>query len=187
MNFPINTQEELDVVIKERLDRERAKFADYDALKAKAAQYDQINAQDYPGQLTALQQRFDNTAADLADLTKRTNEAAATNQATIEDLQAKLAASELSGVRTRVCIESGLPFHLAGRLKGSTEEEIKADAAELAKFVVPAGVPGARRETAPSDNPAPARTGTGGNPDVEREEALRGLARAFFGQASERS
>ena len=42
MSFtPIETQEKFDEAIKERLARERAKFADYDELKAKAAKFDE--------------------------------------------------------------------------------------------------------------------------------------------------
>src|SRR5690606_21944089 len=39
---PITSQEELNRVLKDRLDRERAKFADYAELKAKAAKLDEI-------------------------------------------------------------------------------------------------------------------------------------------------
>jgi hypothetical protein len=39
---PITSQDDLNKVIKERIDRERAKFADYADVKAKAAQLDKI-------------------------------------------------------------------------------------------------------------------------------------------------
>lgn len=39
---PITSQEDLNRIIAERVNRERGKFADYDAMKAKAAQFDQI-------------------------------------------------------------------------------------------------------------------------------------------------
>lgn len=41
---PITTQEDLDRVLGDRLKRERAKFADYDELKAKAARLDELEA-----------------------------------------------------------------------------------------------------------------------------------------------
>lgn len=41
---PITSQEDLDVIIEKRLTRERRKYADYDQLKAKAAQVDQTAA-----------------------------------------------------------------------------------------------------------------------------------------------
>lgn len=40
---PPATQEELNKLIGERVDRERKKYADYDDVKAKAAQFDQLN------------------------------------------------------------------------------------------------------------------------------------------------
>jgi hypothetical protein len=41
---PIASQEDLDRVIGDRLARERAKFGDYDDLKAKAAKFDEVDA-----------------------------------------------------------------------------------------------------------------------------------------------
>ena len=39
------TQEELDRIVGERLQRERAKYADFEALKEKASKFDQIEEQ----------------------------------------------------------------------------------------------------------------------------------------------
>ena len=41
---PITSQEELNKAVGERIERERAKFSDYDDLKAKAAKLDEIEA-----------------------------------------------------------------------------------------------------------------------------------------------
>lgn len=41
---PITSQEDLNKVLGERLDRERSKFADYTDLKAKAAKFDELEA-----------------------------------------------------------------------------------------------------------------------------------------------
>lgn len=57
---PITSQAELDRVLSGRLDRERAKFADYEAMKAKASQFDEIeeaNKSELQKQLTAPRQR----------------------------------------------------------------------------------------------------------------------------------
>lgn len=179
MPFPMtfNSQEDFDNAVSERLSRERAKYSDYDALKAKAGQYDALSAQDYPGQLSAMKAKADTALAELAELTKKTNEATATNSATIADLQAKLAAAELSVIRSQVCSEVGLPATMATRLQGSTEEEIRADAKNLAKFVAPQVFPA---------NPEPAH-GTGGgaarpteNGDSAKDAAIRNLAKTLF-------
>lgn len=42
---PPASQADLDAIVQKRLDRERAKFADYDALREKAAFWDQIEAE----------------------------------------------------------------------------------------------------------------------------------------------
>lgn len=184
MQFPvtINSQEEFDKVVGERLAREAAKYADYDALKAKASQYDTLNAQDYPTQLASLKAKFETTAADLAELTKKTNEATATNAATIADLQAKLAASELSGMRSRICAEAGLPYNMAVRLQGTTEEEIKADAQNLAKFVVP-GVYPAKTEPAHNTSGGEAKFNPPSSEDA-KDAALRTMARDIWGHGN---
>lgn len=41
---PIKSQDELNEALKERLARERSKFADYDDLKAKASKFDELEA-----------------------------------------------------------------------------------------------------------------------------------------------
>lgn len=42
---------------------------------------------------------------------------------------------ELNSLKTRIANQAGLPFDLAGRLSGETEDEIKADAEKFASFV----------------------------------------------------
>ena len=100
---PINTQEELNQVISQRLEQarsaERAKFADYDSIKT---------------QLAGLQK--DVTAKDT----------------TIADLQGQLKTSRSDLVKTRIALEKGIPQELCSRLVGETEEEIRADADKLA-------------------------------------------------------
>lgn len=49
------TQAEVDAIVSERLKRDRAKYADYDAMKAKAAQVD-----DLQGERASLQEQADN-------------------------------------------------------------------------------------------------------------------------------
>jgi hypothetical protein len=61
------TQAELNAIIKQRVDRERAKFADYDDLKTKASEYDKVTetskseAQKASERLEALERELENT------------------------------------------------------------------------------------------------------------------------------
>lgn len=57
------------------------------------------------------------------------------NKTTIADLTAKAKAYESGALKMRIAHENGIPYELAGKLSGETEEEIKKDAETLAKFV----------------------------------------------------
>jgi hypothetical protein len=106
---PPATQADLDRIISERLGRERAKFADYDDVKAKAAEFDKIAE----GQKTEAQK-----AAERADKAERE-------------------AAEHKGalLRLRVATSKGLPPDLSDRLRGDSEDELNADADRLLALV----------------------------------------------------
>jgi hypothetical protein len=53
----------------------------------------------------------------------------------ITDLTAKNKAYETASVKARIAHEKGLPYELAERLSGETEEDIAADAEKLSQFV----------------------------------------------------
>ena len=57
------------------------------------------------------------------------------NKTTIADLTAKAKAYESGALKMRIAHENGIPYELASKLSGDTEEEIKKDAETLAKFV----------------------------------------------------
>ncbi|HJA90846.1 MAG TPA: DUF4355 domain-containing protein [Candidatus Jeotgalibaca merdavium] len=119
MSFkPIETQEALDLIIKDRLAREREKYADYDDLKAKNASYET--------QVTALQKTIDESSA--------TNTA---HDDAVAELNAKIKGFETANLRTKIALQQGIPFDLVDRLAGDDEASIKADAERLAAFVKP--------------------------------------------------
>ena len=55
----------------------------------------------------------------------------------LKKLEAKAAESAREALVNKVALKHSLPDKLASRLKGATEEELDADAAELAKLIVP--------------------------------------------------
>lgn len=59
-------------------------------------------------------------------------------QALVAEYEEKLARADLDLARERVARSANLPDELAARLKGSTEEELKADAETLKQFARPA-------------------------------------------------
>ncbi|MVZ47443.1 capsid assembly scaffolding protein Gp46 family protein [Escherichia coli] len=117
MTFKTNeTQEALDQIIPERLNREKEKFSDYDAIKTRNAE-------------------LENEVGTLKSTIEETNAATKSHEQTVADLNKKIAEYETASLRTRIALQNGLPIDLADRLVGDDEESIKADAERLAGFV----------------------------------------------------
>ena len=116
----IETQDELDRVISERLSRQKESFekqlTDYDQLKTAKA--------DLESQVGTLQSTIEQSKSGQEDYTKQ-----------ISDLTSKVAGYETANLRTRIALQNGLPYDLADRLVGEDEESIKADAERLSSFV----------------------------------------------------
>lgn len=112
----IETQEELDAIIKARLDRNTKTVTD-EVKKSYEGYISPDEAKKLNNQITSL----------TAQLTER--------DGSIADLTAKNKQYETASVKARIAHEKGLPFELAERLSGETEEDIAADAETLAKFI----------------------------------------------------
>ena len=112
----IETQEELDSIVKERLKRER---------EAANKRYEGwISSEDHQRTLSEANQT-------LEDYKKaRENDAKA-----IEDLAAKNAAYETASLKSRIAHEVGLSLEWTGRISGEDEQSIRADAESLKKLV----------------------------------------------------
>ena len=115
---PIETQEELDRIIQDRLNRQKEKFSDYDEVKKRNAELE--------SEIGALK----NTIEESGNVAK-------THEQTVAELNAKIAGYETSSLRTRIALQNGLPLDLADRLVGEDEASIKADAERLAAFMKP--------------------------------------------------
>lgn len=98
----ITTQEDFDRAVGERVNRERAKFSDYDELKAKAAKLDEAEAK------TKTELQKERERADKAERERDT----ATHNA----------------LKTSVASSKGVP---ASSISGTTKEELEASADEL--------------------------------------------------------
>lgn len=107
------TQDDLDRIVGERLSRERAKYADYDALREKAARLDQLEE------------------ASKTELQKAQEKAEALQQ----ELDGLKQAAEIRKVRDKVSQETGVPANL---LTASTEEDCKAQAEAIKAYAAPA-------------------------------------------------
>lgn len=117
----IETQEELDTIIKERIRRERDKYSDYESTKTRLTQLEQENSE-----LKSVLE------ANKQSLTDKDTE--------LGQLQSVVTGYETAALRTKIALQSGLPYDLADRLVGTDEESLKRDAERLAGFIRPSQV-----------------------------------------------
>lgn len=112
----IETQEQLDAIIKSRLDREKAKYSDYDTLVEKIKNLETEN--------TNLKQAItDKETSESMNLTR------------ITDLEKDVTAWKNKSLKQQIAMKNGLPFDLADRLQGDTEESLNEDAERLTSLV----------------------------------------------------
>lgn len=124
----IETQEQLDEIIGERIKRAERKaaekYADYDTLKSQN--------KEYATQISQLQSQIQTQADKIKGFETST-----------ADLTAKVHKYETDSVKTRVALEVGLPYQMASRLTGDDEKAIKADAEAVKQMI------GAQQQPAP--------------------------------------
>lgn len=128
---PINTQEEFDAAIRERLKRDR-----------------EAQAKKYEGWLSPDDQK--KRAGEYEKQIKALQDAAAESEKTIAEKDAEIAKSakyRSDLVKTRIALNAGLKIEYADRLMGENEDEWKKDAEALAKDFA------AAHRTAPLGNP----------------------------------
>ena len=109
----IETQDELDVIVKNRLARQKEEFE---------------------SQIHELEQTKEQNVQLQASLKEATDKSAAYDQ-NISDLNSKITGYETAKMRTQIALKNGLPFDLADRLVGDDEESITADAQRLSGLV----------------------------------------------------
>lgn len=150
---PITTQEELNAVVGERLKREREatakRYGDYDNLKTQVA--------DYEKQVADLTKAAEESAKKYADYDKQ-----------LSDRDAKIKSYETASVKSRIAHEVGLPYGMASRLSGETEEDIKKDAEALKALI------GVSKPTAPLRTSTP--------PADDSKSAFRGMLKTLKGE-----
>lgn len=109
---PITTQQDLNRIVSERLSRERAKYSDYESLKAKAAKFDEAEEASKT-ELEKAQSRAEKAEAKLKSLA--------------HELQ-------ITAWKEQVSKETGIP---ADVLRGVTLEELNSHADALKTLIVP--------------------------------------------------
>ena len=137
-NFtPINTQEEFDRAISERIQRER------DTLTKRFETENSTKITQLEGQISDLTSKLDaanKQVGTIAELQGKLDEANK-QVATIAELQAKIKGYETDSVKTRIAREVCLPYELAARLSGDDEKALREDAESLRKLMGVRGAP----------------------------------------------
>ncbi len=116
----ITTQEEFDKAIQDRLARQKEsiekQYADYAEIKARNTELET--------EIGALKTTLSETNTKTENYDKD-----------IAELNAKIAGYETASMRTKIALQYGIPYELAGRLVGDDEESMTADAKKLAELV----------------------------------------------------
>ena len=112
------TQEQLESIVKERLERQKKKYEE------KYSDYESIKQQ--------LESKSEDESK-LGEFQKK-----------IDEMQETISKYEMDSVKTIkeiVCLEMGIPKEFASRLNGTDEKSIREDASAFAQFVNPNKVP----------------------------------------------
>lgn len=116
----IETQEEFNERIKDRLERERSTISKQFEEQIRKAEADRDT---YKGQIEGFQ-----TSA------KENAEKISTLETQLAEVSSKAAGLEVENLRTQVAIDKGLPLELRDRLNGKTKEELEKDADSLGEL-----------------------------------------------------
>lgn len=119
---PIESQDALDSIIKERLKRNTESVTASVSAEIAKKYEGYISPDDY--------KKFTDEQESLKTKLQE-------SEKSIADLAAKNSAYEVSAMKMKIAQENGIPIELAERLTGGTEDEIKADAVKLAALVKP--------------------------------------------------
>lgn len=114
----IETQEELDTIIKARLGRLKEQYADYDELKSRVSTLEAENA-------------------GLKETVAQSNQTIADFESQIEGYKSTIAGYETAKTKTTIALKYGLPIEFADRLQGEDEESLTADAERFAALMKP--------------------------------------------------
>lgn len=121
---PITTQEQLEAVLKDRLERQSKKFESEKADLEK--KYSGYMASD---DVTKLKKSYEDQIKDLNTKV----ESGASVQTELDSAKKQIEAQKLDSLRIKTALENGIPYEFADRLKGTTAEELTADAKLFAK------------------------------------------------------
>lgn len=137
----IETQEQLDTIISERIGRAK------DSVRKEYEGW--ISPKDFEGKSKAINKKV----SDLTEALNNANEKIKTHEKDIAEKDGKLRAYETTSVKTRIAHEYGLSYEAIDFIKGEDEESIKKSAEALKTLV------GARKQSLPMKSTEPEGNG----------------------------
>ena len=138
----IETQEELDRIINERLSREREtsakKYEGFLSPDDAAKKYEGYLSPDDIGKMkTEYEEKLTTMTKSLEEANGKVTQGAETIAAKdkdIADRDAKIKDYEMANLKARIAQEAGLPYGMSDRLRGESEDDIRKDAQSLMKM-----------------------------------------------------
>ena len=125
----IETQEQLDSIIKDRLQRNDRSWSEkYSGYLS-------------PDEVASKTKELEDQISQLGNSLNAATEKTKTDAATIKGLEEKVKSYETASVKSRIAHELGIPYELANRLNGETEEDIRKDAESLKPLVTKTVIP----------------------------------------------
>ena len=149
---PITTQEEFDKAIQKRLAQKEREMTE--SFKEYMS----------PDDVKALKAECDRKVKEAQDCVKVAEDKLKEKEQTVSEITKRAETAELSLKKNQIAYEHKLPLELAGRLVGSTDEELTKDAENLASLVKPSYAP-PLRSTETNNN----------NGSLTQDQALLGL------------
>lgn len=120
---PIETQEQFDAMVKDRV--ERAKKSAAKEFETQLKDLEQLKES-----VTAKETEIGTLKAKITDLEAEKK----TSGESYQSMQKELSAVKLSALKQRIAIDAGIPLEMADRLNGEDEESIKEDAEKVKGF-----------------------------------------------------
>ena len=114
---PIESQEQFDAMVKERLDRKEKSVRKEFETQLKDLEAFKSQVTEKETEITALRQKI----ADMDGENK-------TKEESYQSMQKELSKVKLDALKQRIAREVGVPYEMADRLNGEDEESIRSDA-----------------------------------------------------------
>lgn len=137
---PIETQEQFDSMVKERV--ERAKKSAVKEMETQLKDLEQTKEQ-----LATKDSEIEALKAKINDFEGEKK----ASEESYQSMQKELSELKLKALKTQIAMDNNIPLDMADRIKGEDEEAMRADAEKLASFVSKRVAPSFKTEEVSSD------------------------------------